>query len=139
MLIGSVPNVDINLRHEMKKDELWIKAMAIGSRMGCHQRADRSFCIKDYQFPICARCTGIVFSTVIGYLIFSIKRVGLICGFILCIPMMIDGSIQYFGVKESTNLRRFLTGFLGGIGFSIVRLNIYSKAIRMIRKLLKLK
>ncbi|MGG7175281.1 DUF2085 domain-containing protein [Clostridium neonatale] len=25
---------------------------------GCHQLPDRSFFIRSYQFPICARCTG---------------------------------------------------------------------------------
>lgn len=109
--------------------------MELGARMGCHQRADRSFYIKNYQFPICARCTGIVFSTMIGYVIYFIRRSKLICGVILCIPMIIDGGIQYLRIRESTNLRRFLTGVLGGIGLAIIRLNIYIKFIEVIKVL----
>lgn len=119
----------------MKIEDLWIKAMDFGSKMGCHQRADRSFYIKGYQFPVCARCTGIVLSTLMGYILYSIKKIRLICGVILCIPMIIDGGIQYLGIKESTNSRRFLTGLLGGVGLAIVRLNIYIKIIRMILKM----
>ena len=34
--------------------------MKLGKSSGCHQRADRSFFWHGYQFPICARCTGVV-------------------------------------------------------------------------------
>lgn len=118
----------------MKTEELWIKTMDFGSKMGCHQRADRSFYVKGYQFPVCARCTGIVLSTSIGYILYVVKKIRLVCGVILCIPMIIDGGIQYLGIKESTNLRRFLTGLLGGIGLAIVRLNIYGKIISRLIK-----
>ena len=115
-------------------DDLWIKAMDFGAKMGCHQRADRSFYIKGYQLPICARCTGIVLSSPIGYILYFGKKIRLMCGIALCLPMIIDGGIQYLGIKESTNFRRFLTGLLGGIGLSTIRLNVYVKIINMFPK-----
>lgn len=88
---------------------------------GCHCRADRSFHFtrngRRYKAPICARCTG--------------ELVGLIAGFVRCffgipewyislilmIPMVADGFLQLLTGYESTNLRRFVTGFLFGWGF----------------------
>lgn len=35
---------------------------------------------------------------------------------VFLVPMAIDGTIQFFGLRESTNIIRLLTGFLGGIG-----------------------
>lgn len=34
--------------------------MLLGHRMGCHQRPDRSFFFRGRQFPLCARCTGVL-------------------------------------------------------------------------------
>ena len=113
-----------------KIDDFWIVAMEMGAKMGCHQRQERSFFIRNYQFPICARCTGIVVSTIISYVICLFKKTRFIYGIILCIPMIIDGGIQYLGIKESTNLRRLITGLLGGAGLTMIRLNIYGRVVR---------
>ena len=51
-------------------DLIWMKLMKAGSRLGCHQRADRSFSVGHYQFPVCARCMGILISTIIAYITF---------------------------------------------------------------------
>lgn len=106
--------------------------MDFGAKMGCHQRADRSFYIRGYQLPVCARCTGIVCSSPIGYILYFSKKIRLMSGLVLCLPIIIDGSIQYLGIKESTNLRRFFTGLLGGIGLTTIRLNVYRIIIRTI-------
>ena len=41
-------------------------------------------------------------------------------GVILVLPMIFDGSIQYFAKKNSTNIRRIITGSLFGIGIAII-------------------
>lgn len=41
-------------------------------------------------------------------------------GGILVIPMIFDGSIQYFTKGHSTNVRRAITGGLFGIGIAII-------------------
>ena len=38
------------------------RAFLCGKRMGCHQRPDRSFSFRGRQFPLCARCTGVMAS-----------------------------------------------------------------------------
>lgn len=81
------------------------------SLMGCHQRNDRSFFIHHRQMPICARCLGVL--------------IGVPCAFVATLPtssaifliacMVVDGSVQAAGLRESSNTVRVLTG----IGFSI--------------------
>lgn len=94
-----------------KKDRFWIFLMNLGAL--CHQRADRSFFYKDYQFPICARCTGVF----IGYVLALIYSFNIFTSVIFLSIMGIDWTIQKLNIKQSTNARRFTTGILGGLGY----------------------
>lgn len=91
----------------------------IASRLGCHQRPDRSLFIKGVQFPICARCTGVLIGQIIAiiFLVFGVKP-----NLILCIIgsaiMFADWFIQYKWSIESTNIRRVITGILCGLGMT---------------------
>ena len=92
--------------------------MEIGKKFGCHQIPERSFTILGYQFPLCARCTGIlmgefisIFTPLVGMLPKS-KFVAT-CSII---PTAIDGITQYIGLQKSNNKRRFLTGLFAGAG-----------------------
>ena len=90
----------------------------------CHRMPERSFFIKNHQFPVCARCTGF-YTGLIVYLISSFfykydYNLNLfIFSLILMIPAVTDGLTQYYGPRESTNNLRFITGFIGGIGLII--------------------
>lgn len=109
--------------NESKDDERWIQWMKLGEKTGCHQRCDRSFYIKGRQFPVCARCTGLLIAYVLAIVTY-------ICGgcrkvqsktshrfaVLGCLTMLLDWSIQALKIKESTNVRRLITGFLGGLG-----------------------
>lgn len=82
----------------------------------CHNLPERSFFYKGRQFPICARCTGILIGYILGIIYFiSFKSIGLIIEFSLVIPLLIDGGGQYLGWFKSTNTRRLITGILAGI------------------------
>lgn len=89
----------------------------IGGYM-CHQKPERSFFFQGYQFPICARCTGImiglIFGLIIGFLTFFNKFYLLV---IFCLPMAFDGLIQKFTSYLSNNRRRFITGLLFGFSY----------------------
>lgn len=108
------------------KDKLWVKAMHVCDRhWGCHQMPERSFFIKGYQFPVCARCTGVM----LGYIIsFILRIVGTRINFILCtimiLPMAIDGGIQLLTSYKSNNIKRLITGIFAGIGFIQIIFNI---------------
>ena len=107
------------------KIKTWAFFMRLGNRMGCHQREDRSFFIGKWQFPICSRCTGILVGQIIVVILYLFKiKVPTILGFLFLLIMFLDWYIQYKKIKESTNIRRFITGTLAGIGQISIVLNI---------------
>ena len=105
----------------------------------CHQRPERSFFVRGRQFPLCARCTGIL----CGYFVGIVTAVATRCAnppvyLILLLPMIADGGIQYkFGI-ESTNLRRFATGLLGGVGIVYLFVNIHIFTLMWVGKAISL-
>lgn len=86
----------------------------------CHGKPKRSFSFRGYQFPLCARCTGIyagMFISLSWEYQFGLPSTDLIPVFILIIfPTLIDGLIQLVGKRESSNPVRFITGFPAGLG-----------------------
>lgn len=109
-----------------KRDKIWIKSMDWCSKYwGCHQLPERSFFIGKYQFPICARCTGIILGYIISF-IYSILYAKLNIVFAICflIPMAFDGLLQFLTDYISNNAKRFITGILGGFGVIQIVKNI---------------
>ncbi|HBL06630.1 MAG TPA: hypothetical protein DDZ33_06875 [Clostridium sp.] len=84
-------------------------------RFICHKLPERSFFYKGKQFPICARCTGILIGYLIALLMAFFIEIPLMFSFVLLIPIGIDGIGQYLGKWTSTNTRRLITGILAGI------------------------
>ena len=101
-----------------KKTSKWIKIMTITKKTcGCHQKPERSFFINGYQFPLCARCTGILLGYILSILLlfFEFKLSNIVC-LLLLTPLIVDGSIQLLCSIMSTNKRRLITGIFFGIG-----------------------
>lgn len=115
----------------------WIKLMEIGKILGCHQMPKRSFFIKGYQFPVCARCTGVIISAIIATIIFIKKKLPIGLCIALSSVMLIDWSIQYLNIKESTNTRRFITGLIGGFAYSTLHMYFYCFIFQKIKNLIK--
>ncbi|MCR1952879.1 DUF2085 domain-containing protein [Clostridium sp. DSM 100503] len=91
----------------------------------CHQMYERSFSYRGYQFPVCARCTGILIGQIIGIILISLGfRIGFLWSLALILPMVIDGLIQLVKIIESNNIRRLITGFVSGIGYMYLLFNI---------------
>lgn len=120
---------------KIETDLIWMKSMKLGSRFGCHQRADRSFSIGNYQFPVCARCTGIIISTIIAYIVYFKRKIEFGKSVWMIVPMVIDGTLQYSRICESNNKRRFITGMLGGFGCTCIRLNLFMNLIHTLNKI----
>ena len=97
-----------------KRDRFWIRSMEFGRKYcGCHQMPERSFFLGDYQFPVCARCTGIGAGHLLGAVVSL--RIDLPYKVLLAaLPLAADGTVQYLTDYESNNKRRFLTGVLYG-------------------------
>ncbi|MBQ7822086.1 MAG: DUF2085 domain-containing protein [Clostridia bacterium] len=92
----------------------------------CHQRTDRSFFIGSRQFPLCARCTGILFGYILGIIIAILTDCKSYKLFpLLLIPMIFDGTLQHFTRYESNNIKRLITGLCGGIGIIYIFICIH--------------
>ncbi|WP_297898246.1 DUF2085 domain-containing protein [Methanobrevibacter sp.] len=91
----------------------------------CHQKPERSFKINNYQFPVCARCTGFYISIFVYVIIamniaITYTLYTTLLALILIIPTVVDGTTQYFGLRESNNTLRLITGLMGGFGLMII-------------------
>lgn len=91
----------------------------------CHRKPERSFFIKGYQFPVCARCTGFYISLIIYYIYAYYNYVHynmylLIFAVLLLVPAFLDGLTQFKGFRESNNFLRLISGLLGGLGLGII-------------------
>lgn len=115
----------------------WVKAMAAGERMGCHQKPERSFYVNGYQMPVCSRCIGVYIGYLLGILLYTkfgfskLKEFG----FVGLVVMFMDWWLQQMKVWESTNVRRLFTGIYGGIGFIIFYIKGIALVCRGIKKL----
>lgn len=106
----------------------------IGEASGCHRIPERSFFFKGHQFPVCARCTGVAIGQLVAIFVNILISVPLSVAIILLGIMGIDWGIQEIGLKKSTNLRRLITGFLGGFGLFSIYACIIKKIISFLRK-----
>lgn len=103
----------------------------------CHQKPERSFHFKGKQFPLCARCTGILIGYLVGIVLACITKCSnYLWMLLLVIPMIIDGSIQLVFKKESNNLRRLITGMFGGIGIIYMFITIHMFTVWWVTKVL---
>ena len=112
--------------------KIYCDLMILGHKAGCHQRADRSFFWRGFQFPLCARCTGLLVSYIISlpmYLIFGGNL--WICIFLMAV-MFVDWFLQYLKIRESTNLRRIITGICGGYGIMTIQIILFQYILSMI-------
>ena len=97
----------------------WNAIYTLGDRL-CHQQEERSFFLNGNQMPFCARCTAIWLGLAVGLGFMVLYTILLEEKFLLVIltgiiPIAIDGIGQLFGLWESTNAIRAITGILAGI------------------------
>ena len=102
-----------------RADAFWIRLMKIGAATGCHQLNERSFSAFGYQFPVCARCTGLaagqLFGIIASFFLLNKNILFLDVPAVLSLLFLgIDGLGQHFHKWESTNIRRLITGLLCG-------------------------
>ena len=85
-----------------RADKVWIGLMDFGNRMGCHQMESRSFFFRGYQFPVCARCTGVILGEIIAlFLIIVNLKINLIQSIVLLLIMGLDWFLQYVKIPVS--------------------------------------
>lgn len=114
----------INYPDYVKK--LWLFLFKLGTYLGCHQLPERSFILFDMQFPICARCTGVLLGEIISiFLALTDIDINIKVTSIFLFTMFFDWLIQHLNIKSSNNCRRFFTGILGGIGIIQIYKSIF--------------
>ncbi len=91
----------------------------------CHRLPDRTFKIRNWYFPVCARCTGFyiaAFSYFIYVYFFYVDYTLTLTllAFLMITPAIWDGITQLLGFRDSNNIIRLLTGLLGGVGLAIL-------------------
>lgn len=86
---------------------------------GCHQKIERSPVFFHRVWVLCSRCTGIYVG--IMWMVMSFWMVFAWWIYVLfAIPLIIDGVLQQKGIRSSTTLSRWLTGFLFGFFLTFV-------------------
>ena len=114
----------MNKKFNLNKEKI-SNNLKVLSKLSCHQIPERSFNIRGRYFPICSRCTGLYLGVFL-YLIFSYFNqvyysIDLtILAILMVVPTFLDGFTQFLDLRESDNKLRFVTGFFGGIGLSII-------------------
>jgi len=88
----------------------------------CHQYPTRSLWIMNRPMGLCSRCFAIYASFSISLIFLPLlknkKYIVLLC--FLFLPLIVDGILQYYNIKESDNFSRVLSGALFGIASSII-------------------
>lgn len=109
------------INKNLKSLNIWLRQSPF-----CHSIPERCFVYKNRHLPICARCTGILFGGISSLIIFNIFNLtfSFLTSFILMLPMIMDGGLQYLNYILSNNNRRFVTGFFFGMGTVIFSQNI---------------
>ena len=110
-----------------------VKHFRVINYLQCHRLPERSFYLRGKQFSVCARCTGIYLGQVIMIILLILGlRLKIIISLFLISPLIIDGTLQYFNLLKSNNIRRFVTGLIGGLGVIGVYFFIIEFLIRLI-------
>lgn len=118
--------------HRINKNSVWLVLMKIGASTGCHQKPRRSFFVNKCQFPVCARCTGVIIGYMLAVTAFGFFMTSLPVCILLCLIMFLDWFVQYLKICDSTNIRRLITGIMGGYGLLSFEINGLTQIIILI-------
>lgn len=117
-------------RSEMVRSDLGLRIIDDRkgfTKMVCHGDPVRSLWIGGRPFPLCARCmllypAGLLF-LLAGFPFFmmlDLPSYSVMIAFILLnTPLVLDGISQYYGLRESNNVLRAMTGTLSGAGIGL--------------------
>lgn len=94
-----------------------ICSLSLTELWNCHKIPERCFKLYGKPMGICARCLGVFIGLFvsIGLLLTNVILPVIISAFFVLMILLDWGLQNYFGIL-STNIRRFSTGLLGGVG-----------------------
>lgn len=118
--ILGMPRLRKKIQSMRNYDDKWVRSMEWARKYcGCHQMPERSFFVKEYQFPLCARCTGILIGHILALCAAPFYTFSYFIAW-MAFPLAIDGTIQYCFDYESNNTKRILSGILYGFAFTSI-------------------
>jgi uncharacterized membrane protein len=87
----------------------------------CHREESRCIKIGSHRSFLCARCTGLCVGLGASFFLRLLRLAPFMyfpqwIGLLLGLPLMVDGSSQLLGIRESTNSIRLVSGFLFSLG-----------------------
>jgi len=101
--------------------KLFVDNVLLYKLVRCHRLNSRSFFIRNRQFHVCARCTGLLVGYAVSPLFLLLGENAFIGFIISCTALILDGITQLLGWRESNNRLRFVTGFgTGATSLSLV-------------------
>lgn len=99
----------------------------------CHGIPERCFKFRRKPMRVCSRCFGVFVGQTFALL--SLVFIGGVAWYymsLMLLPMAIDWSIQRFLNINSNNVRRFITGLLGGFGIGFIQLKLVITVLQML-------
>jgi len=88
----------------------------------CHQYPTRCLWVVNRPMGLCSRCFSVYASFSLSLLFLpqlqNKRGVGLSC--LLFLPLTVDALLQYWGIRESVNLLRVISGISFGVGASLI-------------------
>ncbi len=105
--------------------EIYIRIIFLGRKPICNFKHERAPRFGKLCFPLCWRCSGVIFGFYISFKSLLIADVSIsfytfFIGLLLIMPTAYDGVKQNFFYILSNNKKRFITGFIAGIGIGII-------------------
>lgn len=124
------------MKKSILTSKIYKKIWNLCSNAGCHQRSDRSFFVWGIQFPVCARCTGVLIGYILEIFFYSYFKIAFSYCCLFIFIMFFDWLIQNLRIKVSTNIRRLFTGIFGGIGVMGIQLMLLEQLIIIVKGLI---
>lgn len=91
----------------------------------CNKNRERAPKIFSFVFPLCYRCIGLIAGGLLGTFLYNNKVLNykndILFILVLSLPFLLDIAAQRIFKKESTNVKRFLTGILFGVALANFR------------------
>lgn len=80
----------------------------------CHRLSSRSFFVRNRQFHVCARCTGLITGYMVSPILLLVSEYSFRIFVVSCTALILDGVTQLMRWRESNNKLRVITGFVTG-------------------------
>ena len=99
----------------------------------CHGILERCFKFRGKPMRVCSRCFGVFVGQTFAF--FAMVFIGGVAWYymgLMLLPMAMDWSIQKFLNINSNNIRRFITGLLGGFGIGFIQLKLVITVLQML-------